>query len=153
MFLEYRMSTNSGSNSGFLGLGELFGKATNAVKKVIPGKNNTHAPNNSAVKPVTAGTNMPPSNSTAPSMKGGMASINYRSGMQQPSEAVMKWATTAGAAMPPAAQMRGVAHGGRRSRRRGGRKTIGRRYRKSKRATGGRRRKTNKRKTHRRRRN
>jgi|UniRef100_A0A6C0BG45 hypothetical protein len=35
----------------------------------------------------------------------------------QPSEGVMRWATTAGAATPSAAEMRNVAHGGRRSRR------------------------------------
>jgi hypothetical protein len=32
--------------------------------------------------------------------------------MQQPSEEVMQWATTAGAATPPASMMRNVAHGG-----------------------------------------
>ena len=36
----------------------------------------------------------------------------------QPSENVMRWATTAGAATPSAAEMRNVAHGGRRSRSR-----------------------------------
>jgi hypothetical protein len=76
-----------------------------------------------------------------------MAPVNYRAAPAQPSEATMRWATTAGADMPSKAEMRGVAHGGRRSR--GGRKTISRRYRKSKRATGGRR-KTHMRKTYRR---
>jgi len=56
--------------------------------------------------------------------RGGMASI--QEGMllkaYQPSEGVMRWATTAGAATPSAAEMRNVAHGGRRSRRRHGRK-------------------------------
>jgi hypothetical protein len=137
-------------NSGFPGLGNLFGNATKAVTNMLPGKKPNSATRKNMVLPVTAG---PPNNSTAPSMKGGMAPINYRVANMQPSEAVMKWATTAGADMPSKAEMRGVAHGGRRSRRRSGRKTIGRRYRKSKRATGGRRRKTNKRKTHRRRRN
>lgn len=141
------MSANSNPTPGFLN--EILKTAKNAAKTVA----NTVSPNNGTSRPpepplpASAGTE-----ATIPPMKGGMAPINYRNGMQQPSEAVMKWATTAGAAMPPAAQMRGVAHGGR--RRRSGRKTIRqRRYRKSKRATGGRRRKTHKRKTHRRRRN
>jgi hypothetical protein len=45
----------------------------------------------------------------------------------QPSENVMRWATTAGAATPSAAEMRNVAHGGSRRRRRHGRKHA-RRY-------------------------
>ena len=47
------------------------------------------------------------------------APTNYStvSANPQPSERVMQWATTAGAPMPPAAQMRNVAHGGRRTRR------------------------------------
>jgi len=36
----------------------------------------------------------------------------------QPSQRVMHWATTAGAATPSAAEMRNVAHGGKRSTRR-----------------------------------
>ena len=48
------------------------------------------------------------------------APISYRtvSANPQPSEGVMEWATTAGAPTPSAAEMRGVAHGGRRSRKR-----------------------------------
>ena len=117
----------------------LAGTLKGLVSDVTGPKNNK---NSARVLPVTAGP-----------QAGGMAPINYRVANMQPSEAVMKWATTAGTDMPSKAEMRGVAHGGRRSRRRSGRKTIGRRYRKSKRATGCRRRKTNKRKTHRRRRN
>ena len=47
------------------------------------------------------------------------APINYRtvSANPQPSERVMHWATTAGAPMPCAKEMQGVAHGGRRRRR------------------------------------
>jgi hypothetical protein len=47
---------------------------------------------------------------------GGMAPTNYStvSANPQPSERVMQWATTAGAPTPSAAQMRNVAHGGRR---------------------------------------
>lgn len=46
---------------------------------------------------------------------GGVAPVNYRypPNMQQPSEAVMEWATTAGAPTPLSG-MRNVAHGGRR---------------------------------------
>ena len=48
---------------------------------------------------------------------GGVAPVNYRypPNMQQPSEAVMEWATTAGAPTPLSG-MRNVAHGGRRRR-------------------------------------
>jgi len=52
--------------------------------------------------------------------RGGVAP--FPSGMTvsayQPSEKVMDWATTAGAATPSAAEMRNVAHGGKRSNRR-----------------------------------
>ena len=60
--------------------------------------------------------------------KGGMAPIQAGMTLKayQPSENVMRWATTAGAATPSAAEMRNVAHGGsrgsRRRRRRHGRK-------------------------------
>jgi hypothetical protein len=48
--------------------------------------------------------------------RGGMAPVNYStvSANPQPSERVMQWATTAGAPAPSAAEMRNVAHGGRR---------------------------------------
>ena len=145
MWLECRMSANSGKPSF---LNELFKNAGNAVKKVTNTVSGTNPSNGISKPPVPPVTSEP---TTIPPMKGGMAPVNYRVAHMQPSEAVMKWATTAGAAMPAAAQMRGVAHGGRRAR--SGRKTIHRRYRKSKRATGGRRRKTHMRKTYRKRRN
>lgn len=46
---------------------------------------------------------------------GGVAPVNYRypANMQQPSEAIMEWATTA-EAPTPLSGMRNVAHGGRR---------------------------------------
>jgi hypothetical protein len=146
MCLEYRMSnTNSKNSPGFFD--ELFnsattavGNATKVVKNAMPGTN-TRNTSQKPVLPVTAGT-----------QAGGMAPVNYRVAQMQPSEATMRWATTAGADMPSKAEMRGVAHGGRRSRRRSARKTISRRYRKSKRATGGRR-KTHMRKSYRKRRN
>jgi hypothetical protein len=49
--------------------------------------------------------------------RGGMAPIQAGMTLKayQPSENVMRWATTAGAATPSAAEMRNVAHGGRRS--------------------------------------
>ncbi len=50
--------------------------------------------------------------------EGGVAPLNFRHGAQQPSEEVMKWATTAGVPTPVAPQMRGVAHGGKRHTRR-----------------------------------
>jgi hypothetical protein len=57
--------------------------------------------------------------------RGGMAPIQAGMTLKayQPSEGVMRWATTAGAATPSAAEMRNVAHGGsRRRRHRHGRK-------------------------------
>lgn len=51
--------------------------------------------------------------------RGGMAPTQYSTAAAnpQPSERVMQWATTAGAPTPSAAEMRNVAHGGRRKRR------------------------------------
>jgi hypothetical protein len=64
--------------------------------------------NGVVVKPVTAGVNAP--------IKGGAAPVNFRypANMQQPSEEIMEWATTAGAPTPISG-MRNVAHGGKRS--------------------------------------
>jgi hypothetical protein len=62
--------------------------------------------------------------------RGGMAPIQAGMSLKayQPSEGVMRWATTAGAATPSEAEMRNVAHGGsRRRRRRHGRKRHTRR--------------------------
>jgi hypothetical protein len=58
-----------------------------------------------------------PQNATAAGQTGGVAPVNYRypPNMQQPSEAVMEWATTADAPTPLSG-MRNVAHGGRRRR-------------------------------------
>ena len=54
---------------------------------------------------------MPPSTTS-----GGMAPVNFSYGprMQQPSERVMQWATTAGVPTPTGPEMRNVAHGGKR---------------------------------------
>ena len=49
---------------------------------------------------------------------GGVAPLGMRDANLQPSEAVMKWATTAGAETPSAAEMRNVAHGGARKKTR-----------------------------------
>lgn len=127
---------------------DVFKTLTNALG--LGGNNSRTNTTGAAALPVTAG----PVNGSATNQTGGMAPVNYRSAHMQPSEAVMKWATTAGAEMPSKAEMRGVAHGGRRRSR--NRKTHGRR--KSKRTTGGRskthRRRHHKRsKTHHRRRN
>jgi len=63
--------------------------------------------------PATPVTNpfMPPSTTT-----GGMAPVNFSYGprMQQPSEKIMQWATTAGVPTPTGPEMRNVAHGGKR---------------------------------------
>jgi hypothetical protein len=62
--------------------------------------------------------NAPPANIQAGGVLVG-APVNYRypPNMQQPSEEVMEWATTAGAPTPLSG-MRNVAHGGRRHKRR-----------------------------------
>ena len=96
-----------------------------------------------------------------PNQAGGMAPVNaqYPGGMQQPSEVVMKWATTAGEQMPPESEMRGVAHGGKRrtqKRKVHKRKSMHkRRATKRRAATGGKRRhrKTHRRSRHHKRRN
>jgi len=46
---------------------------------------------------------------------GAPVNFRYPSNMQQPSKAVMEWATTAGMPTPTGPQMRNVAHGGKRS--------------------------------------
>jgi len=56
------------------------------------------------------------SNSTALEQAGGVAPAFYQypARMQQPSDRIMEWATTADAPTPSASEMRGVAHGGKR---------------------------------------
>lgn len=95
-----------------------------------------------------------------PNQAGGMAPVNaqYPPGMQQPSEVVMKWATTAGEQMPPESEMRGVAHGGKRrthKRKAHKRKSMHKRRATKRAATGGKRRhhKTHRRSRHHKRRN
>jgi hypothetical protein len=137
MCSKYRMSNSSNSGkSGLLNqLTGMLSTATNAVKSTVAG-NSTNNKNttkkNNAIKPpsiqrqtaegsalpVTVGVNAPTTapNSTAP-QTGGVAPLNFRypANMQQPSERVMQWATTAGMPAPP--DMRGVARGGKRSTR------------------------------------
>ena len=136
MCSNYRMPNNSAAaptaapaTPGF------FDTITNAVKSVLPG-NKTSA--NGAVKtantanaakktanaaaknaanvassyaPPVTNPFMPPSTTS-----GGMAPVNFSYGprMQQPSERVMQWATTAGVPTPTGPEMRNVAHGGKR---------------------------------------
>ncbi len=125
------MSNSSNNSKGLFGaLGDAISGATNAVTKAVAGnsKNNTKKNTNNSTKntnnkknavlPVTAGVNVPAQpNATAP-QAGGVAPLNFRypANMQQPSERVMQWATTAGMPAPP--DMRGVAHGGKRRTRR-----------------------------------
>lgn len=161
------MSNSSNSNSGglFSALTGAVSAATSAVTNAVKGTaktnntkkngmNNTKKNNSTAVKPVTAEVNAPTvnetsmANSTAP-MKGGAASVNASVpyGQRQPSEAVMQWATTAGAPTPTGSQMRNVAHGGKRSTR----KRSTRRHRHTKHKKSHRKHKRSmKRKTHRR---
>lgn len=121
MCLNYRMnSTNSKpttNNGGIFGaIGKAFSNAKNAVVGSKNTKNMTKRNNAKNANVMPASTGVP----SVPVTTGGMAPVNFRYGanMQQPSEEVMKWATTAGAPMPPAAMMRNVAHGGRRRTRR-----------------------------------
>ena len=121
-----------------------FAGLTNAVANLVPGNKNKK-PNNSSnnAVPTTSGNNSKKANNssknannkapntpvTAPlnaPTSGGAAAVNYRAANMQPSEAVMEWATTADAPMPPASEMRGVAHGGnRRNRNRSRRNKTG----------------------------
>jgi hypothetical protein len=162
MCLKYRMSnTNSGSaNSGGIlnAIGNVFGKAKNAVvgkpKNNSSNSLNTSNASNASNAPNTSKSVMPASTGirNVPVTTGGMAPVNFRYGanMQQPSEEVMKWATTAGAPMPPAAMMRNVAHGGkRRTKRRSGhkkRRSMRRKSTNRRRSCGGKRRRTMRRK-------
>lgn len=112
------MSTNNAtqnSSPGFFNqITSAVSGAVNTAKKAVTSnntkKNNSAKVENATALPVTANVNVPV-------MKGGVAPVNFRypANMQQPSEAVMEWATTAGAPMPPASEMRNVAHGGKRS--------------------------------------
>jgi hypothetical protein len=128
--------TQNSEDKGFFS--GLFNAAKNATSKaaaaVTGNKPNSTKKNNNTptVAPVTAGVNISTNsmnstnakNSTAPTtggarMRGGAASVNYSvpGNQRQPSEAVMNWATTAGAPRPSAAEMRNVAHGGSRRNR------------------------------------
>lgn len=96
--------------------------ATNAMKNSNNKNSNNTKKNNSLNKklnvlPANKGVNAPVIESQTQS--GGAASVNYSVpyGQRQPSEAVMEWATTAGAPMPSSG-MRNVAHGGKRRTKR-----------------------------------
>ena len=86
--------------------------AKNAAKNAVKAVNNANAAKRAAnvATPVT-NPFMPPSTTS-----GGMAPVNFSYGprMQQPSERVMQWATTAGVPTPTGPEMRNVAHGGKR---------------------------------------
>ncbi len=125
-------STNSKPNANSGGLFNAIGKAFSNAKNAVVGSKNANALN-STRKNTSKNANVMPASTGVPNVPvttGGMAPANFRYpiNMQQPSEKVMEWATTAGAPMPPAAMMRNVAHGGKRRRthrsksRRGGSK-------------------------------
>ena len=127
MCSNYRMSSNNATKKPeeeegfFSGLLTAAKNATSKATAAVTGnkpnstKNGTNTSASMApvapVAPVTAGVNMP--------IKGGAASVSYSvpGNQRQPSEAVMNWATTAGAPTPSAAEMRNVAHGGSRRNR------------------------------------
>ena len=115
MCLIYRMNTTNSkppaNNSG--GIFGTIGKAFSNAKNAVVGSNNAKNTKNANVMPASTGV------PNVPVTTGGMAPVNFRypANMQQPSEEVMEWATTAGAPMPPAAMMRNVAHGGKRRNR------------------------------------
>lgn len=96
-------SLNKSGNGWFSAIGNLFGK------------NKSKEPETPAALAAPVFNFKPNTTPTSGGMRGGMASVNsYPSMNAQPSHGVMRWATTAGAAMPSAAEMRNVAHGGKR---------------------------------------
>ena len=140
MCSNYRMPNNSAatpaSPAAPLATPGFFDTITNAVKSVLPG-NKTSAngavktantanaakktANAAAKKAANVASSVPAPPVTNPFMppsttSGGMAPVNFSYGprMQQPSERVMQWATTAGVPTPIGPEMRNVAHGGKR---------------------------------------
>lgn len=98
-----RNNTKKNANQGFLGqLASAVGLGNSATATV--------ATTNKSVKESVS------ENRTTKLQQGGMAPVNFRypANMQQPSERVMQWATTADAPTPPASELRNVAHGGKR---------------------------------------
>ena len=105
-----------------------FGTVKNNSGKNNSGKNNSGKNNSGKNKapppnPFATATNVtvtapatPVTNPFVPKTTGGMAPVNFSYGprMQQPSERVMQWATTAGVPTPTGPEMRNVAHGGKR---------------------------------------
>jgi len=83
----------------------------NAAKKTANAAAKNAANVASSYAPPVTNPFMPPSTTS-----GGMAPVNFSYGprMQQPSERVMQWATTAGVPTPTGPEMRNVAHGGKR---------------------------------------
>jgi len=139
-----RNNTKKNANQGFLGqlasaVG--LGNSTNTVTNASSTANSTST--------ATTG------NSTTKLQQGGMAPVNFRypANMQQPSERVMQWATTADAPTPPASEMRNVAHGGKRRTHRKHKTAHRRRSLRKTRSCGGKRRKTHRRHRHHKRRN
>jgi hypothetical protein len=139
------MNSSQNSNSGFFGaITNVFKKATNTLKNSISNSNsnknmnsrnikkNNTAKNNSAKNSLNYGFTASPKNTST--QAGGVAPVNFRysNSMQQPSEKIMEWATTAGLPRPPASEMRGVAHGGKRKTRKAHRKTKMRKINKRK---------------------
>jgi hypothetical protein len=152
---QYRMSNNSNSsNSGFFG--KLTGALSGAVNAVTGKKNNDPviAPvaksnisspmrNNSSKNKnstMNFGYKASPNNTATVTQAGGMAPVRYNipDNQRQPSEEIMKWATTAGVPTPISG-MRNVAHGGSRRNR-----TRRNRNRRNKSNNGGSRRNRNK---------
>jgi hypothetical protein len=155
MCINYRMNSNKPKNTGILsGLFGFLGK--NSSTKNNSTKNNSTKNNNTknnSTLPAANGVNAPTiKNETSPNQTGGMASVNFGYGprMQQPSEAVMEWATTAGAPMPSKSEMRNVAHGGYRKTRRNRNKSTGGKRRNRNKTNGGKRRNRNRTKRNRR---
>ena len=100
-----------------------FGTVKNNSGKNNSGKNNSGKNKAPPPNPFATATNVtvtapatPVTNPFVPKTTGGMAPVNFSYGprMQQPSERVMQWATTAGVPTPTGPEMRNVAHGGKR---------------------------------------
>jgi len=139
-----RNNTKKNANQGFLG------QLASAVGLSTPANATASTPaTNTSVKVSVS------ENSTTKLQQGGMAPVNFRypANMQQPSERVMQWATTADAPTPPASEMRNVAHGGKRRTHRKHKTAHRRRSLRKTRSCGGKRRKTHRRHRHHKRRN
>jgi hypothetical protein len=150
------------ASNGSSAAGNAVKKASNAASSALSAITGFFSTKDEATANAPANANAnAPKTTGGKKQRGGVASVNYSvpDSQRQPSEAVMRWATTAGAATPTGPQMRNVAHGGKRRthrKRTHRRKTTHRRKSTHRRRTSGgkkhsRKHRSTRRKTHRRR--